>query len=151
MNERGAGVASVLVVVILGVMLAMITAAGMTVWLLGTERLFVLALILVCGLVVVGVILAAGVVVRQYRRNDAPPVIERHFHHDGTRTIEKVIDSRPIAALPQWQTPQLPAYGAFPELLRAAYQAGALPTRDAVDAEVREAGEEWGGEIRRSP
>lgn len=149
MNEqRGA---NVLALVFGALTLALVLAAGMAIWLMGAERLYTLALVLVVGLVLAGLIVAAAVLVRQWRRSDANPVIERHYHHDGTRTIEKVVDYRPaIAPLPAAPLPA--ALGVFPELLRAAYQAGALPGRsETVDAvSVREVTPgEWGGEIRR--
>lgn len=130
----------------LGLALAVTAAAVVGIWLLGADRLFVLALILVGGLALAGVLAAAALLVRQYRRSDANPVVEHHYHHDGTRTVERVIDGRP-AALPQ--LPQLPApgYGMFPELLRAAYQAGrSSGGGEAVDAVVRDVG--WDGEMR---
>ena len=67
-----------------------------------------------------------------------------------------MIDSRPAAAglAPQVKLLQLPAApqgGAFPELLRAAYQAGTLrgaPQEPPIDAELRELGPaDWGDDL----
>lgn len=132
--------------------LALITAAVLTVYLLGADRLFILAVILVGGLVVAGSIAASALAIRAYRKNDSPPVIEKHIYHEGRQIIrERVIEGRQVTA-PEVKLLQLPAQahgGAFPELLRAAYQAGTLrvaPPAAPVDAELRELDPlDWGG------
>lgn len=128
--------------------LALVAAAGLGVFLIGGDRLFILGLVFVGGLVVAGGLAGLALVIRAYRKNDAAPVIEKHIYHEGRQVIhERVIDNRPAAGLaPQVRLLQLPAApqgGAFPELLRAAYQAGTLrgaPQEAPIDAELRELG-----------
>jgi hypothetical protein len=134
--------------------LALIAGALLAVWLIGSERLFILAVILIGGLVVAGIIAASAFAIRAYRKTDNPPVIEKHVYHEGRQIIrERVIDGRQALA-PEVKLLQLPAQaqgGAFPELLRAAYQAGTLrgaPQEAPIDAELRELGPaDWGGDL----
>jgi hypothetical protein len=110
--------------------------------------------ILVGGLVVAGIIAASAFAIRAYRKTDNPPVIEKHVYHEGRQIIrERVIDGRQALA-PEVKLLQLPAQaqgGAFPELLRAAYQAGTLrgaPPEPPIDAELRELGPaDWGDDL----
>ena len=146
---------SIWTLVLAGLVLALVVGVGLAVWLLGADRLFVLALVFVGGLVLVGVMVAAAFIVRQWRRSDANPLVEHHYH-DGTRTVERVervIDGRP-QPLPQLPAPAQPPLGVFPELLRASYQAGYLgrgPEGETVDASVRDVTDsgEWSGPIRQ--
>lgn len=136
--------------VLVGLVLAVVVGAGLSVWLIGAERLMTLALILVGGLVLAVVVGASALPIRAYRRRDMTG--ETHYVHDGTKTIirERVIDSRP-APFPALPAPAQTPFGVFPELLRASYQAGRLaaPRADVVDADVRELppGDGWAGEI----
>lgn len=131
---------------------ALVAAALLAVYLIGGDRLFILAAALVGGLVVAGILGGLALVIRAYRKNDNPPVIERHTYHEGRQIIRetRVIDGRAVAS-PEVKLLQLPAQaqgGAFPELLRAAYQAGTLraaPEEAPIDAELRELGPaDWG-------
>jgi len=131
---------------------ALVAAALLAVYLIGGDRLYVLAAVLVGGLVLAGVLAGLALVIRAYRKNDAPPVIEKHIYHEGRQIIRetRVIDGRQALA-PEVKLLQLPAQapgGAFPELLRAAYQAGTLraaPEEAPIDAELRDLGPaDWG-------
>lgn len=125
---------------------ALVAAALLAVWLIGADRLFILALVFVGGLVVAGGLAGLALVIRAWRKNDAAPVIEKHIYHEGRQIIrERVIDHRPAAApdVRLLQLPAAPQGGAFPELLRAAFQAGTLrgaPQETPIDAELRELG-----------
>lgn len=127
--------------------LALVVALGLAVWLLGSERLMTLGLIFVTGLTLALVFAAASLPIRAFRRRDQTG--ETHYVHDGTKTIvreTRILDGRQVTA-PEVKLLQLPAQaqgGAFPELLRAAYQAGTLGNpaqRQAeapIDAELHE-------------
>jgi hypothetical protein len=126
--------------------LALIAAALLAVYLIGGDRLYILAAILVGGLVIAGFLGGLALVIRAYRKNDNPPVIERHTYHEGRQIIRetRVIDGRSIEAPKIYQLPAQPSGGAFPELLRAAFQAGTLTDGRAnyqtaqADRELRE-------------
>ena len=129
--------------------LAATAAALLAVWFIGPDHLYLLAVILISGLVVAGILAGAALVIRAYRKNDAPPVIEKRVYHEGVKTVvrERVIDNRPAPL--QLPAPQQP-FGVFPELLRASYRAGVLAQPGEVaDAEVRELGasDDWQGDI----
>lgn len=137
--------------------LALAVAAALGVYLIGGDRLFLLAAVFVGGLVSAGVIAASALLIRAWRKNDSPPVVEKHVYHEGRQIIrERVLDGRQPMA-PEVRLLQLPAQasamGVFPELLRAAYQAGALqpPTarsEQPMDAELREPGpDDWSGDM----
>jgi hypothetical protein len=108
-------------------------------------------------LVLAVLVAAASLPIRTWRKNDSPPVVEKHVYHEGRQiTRERVLDGRqPIA--PEVKLLQLPAQvsstGVFPELLRAAYQTGALQppapqSEQPPGAELRELGpDDWGGDI----
>ena len=127
--------------------LALVVALGLSVWLLGSERLMTLGLIFVTGLTLALVFAAASLPIRAFRRRDQTG--ETHYVHDGTKTIvreTRILDGRQVTA-PEVKLLQLPAQvqgGAFPELLRAAYQAGTLGNpaqrqeEAPIDAELRE-------------
>jgi len=126
---------------------ALVGAALLAVWLIGAETLRTLALILISGLVLAAVVAAAALPIRAWKSKDNTG--EKHFYHDGTKTVvrERVIDARP--ALPALPAPQQPTWGVFPELLRASYRAGLLAQPgDVVNAEVRELpADGWDGDI----
>jgi hypothetical protein len=144
--------------------LALVVAAGLAVWLLGSDRLMTLALIFVIGLTLAVVFAASSLPIRAFRRRDMTG--ETHHFHDGTKTVVRevrILDGRQVTA-PEVKLLQLPAQpqgGAFPELLRAAYAAGALtdrgqaasyaaPVAGADLAEVDLTGGDsdgWGGDI----
>jgi len=122
--------------------LALVGGALLAVWLL-RDVLVILAAVFVGGLVLIGIIAAAALPIRAWRKNDAAP-IERQV----VREV-RVIERQPAAAV-QLPAPAQPAYGVFPELLRASYRAGLLAQPgDVVDAQVRQlpAGDGWDGDI----
>lgn len=151
----------VLVTILAALALALVGGVVYAIWLIGREVVATLAGVLVGGIAAALVLAAVSLPIRAYRKNDAPPVIERHYR-DGTRTVEKVhtIDGR-APAQTDVKLLQLPAAGtgaAFPELLRASYRAGLLaaPNGDQVTsaapaAELREldpattTADDWGG------
>ncbi len=107
--------------------LALVVALGLAVWLLGGDRLMTLALILVSALALAGVLAAAALPIRAWKRRD--PTGETHHYHDGTRTVVKetrVLDGRVAEAPRFYPLPPQPAGTCFPELMRAAYRAGML-------------------------
>jgi hypothetical protein len=137
--------------------LALAVAAVLGVYLIGGDRLFILAAVFIGGLVLAGLIAASALPIRAWRKNDSPPVVEKHVYHEGRQIIrERVIDGRQPTA-PEVRLLQLPAQasamGVFPELLRAAYQAGALqpPAARAEQPMAAEPGEPdpdaWSGDI----
>lgn len=123
-------------------------------WQLG-QALQVLAGVLIGALSSALIIAATALPIRAWKKNDAPPVIEKHTIHEGRQIIrERVLDGRApsttdVKLLP---LPAAPQAGVYPELLRAAYQAGQLgpainlpspnlPIPDPADPD------EWGGDI----
>lgn len=145
---------------LLAVLVAVLGALGLAMWLIGAETLRALAFIFV-GAVALAVILAAAALpIRAARKKD--PTGETRYV-DGTRTVikERVLDGRAVTApdVRVLQLPQQPAGGAWPELLRASYQAGLLGTPSARDPRAAGQGDsipdfdftggrdEWGGEI----
>jgi hypothetical protein len=110
--------------------LALIVATALAVFLIGGDRLYVLAAVLVGGAVGMGLLFGLAVVIRAYRKNDSPPVIEKHTYHEGRQIIRetKVIDGRQINSpeIKLLQLPAAPQAGVFPEMLRAAFQSGLL-------------------------
>jgi hypothetical protein len=132
---------------ILGLALAMTFGFGL--WLIGGPTLRIVALIVgACGGVAL-LAVGAALVIRAWRKNDNPPaVIERHY------TLERhTLDGRQIEAPKLYQLSAPPSGGAFPDLLRAAYQAGALrPQEPPVDGQARELSpDEWDGHIGGLP
>jgi len=116
-------------VFLLAVAVALIVTLGLAVWLIGAETLRTVALILFSALAL-GLILAASAFpIRAWKRKDMTG--ETHHYHDGTKTVvqeTRILDGRQMTApeVKLFQLPTQPMGGAFPELLRAAYQAGAL-------------------------
>ena len=112
---------------LLAAAVAMLAALGVFLFLVGAETLRLVALV-IGGAVALAVILGASALpIRAYRRKDMTG--ETHHYHEGTKTIVKetrVLDGRAIEAPKIYQLPAQPQGGAFPELLRAAFQAGAL-------------------------
>lgn len=161
-DHRGNPLLTVGLLLAAGFCLAMIYAM----WQIGSATLRTMGLIFVGGITLALVIGAAAIPIRAWRRNDSPPVIERHFT-DGTRTIikERVLDGRPPTQtdIKLLQLPAQPQAGAYPDLLRAAFAAGAtqLPARraspsapppdyseDAIDELDLDEGAGWAGDIR---
>ena len=121
--------------------LALVGGALLTVWLV-RDALVVLVAVLVGGLTLAGIIAAAALPIRAWRKNDAAPIEKQVIRE------VRVIDSRPAAV--QLPAPAAQPYGVFPELLRASYRAGLLAQPgDVVNAEVRQlaAGDGWDGDI----
>jgi len=139
---------------------AFLLALALCVWLIGADRLFILALIFVCALGLAAILAASALPLRAWRKRDLTG--EAHHYHDGTRTIEKVhtIDGRAVTS-PEVKLLQLPAQpqgGAWPELLRAAYTAGALGSgqqpgatvvrgQDLAEYDLTGDGDGWAGDI----
>jgi hypothetical protein len=124
--------------------LALVGGALLTVWLV-RDALVILAAVMVGGLVLIGMIAAAALPIRAWRKNDAAPIEKQVIRE--VRVIER--PQLPAAAV-QLPAPAQPAYGVFPELLRASYRAGLLAQPgDVVNAEVRQlpAGDGWDGDI----
>lgn len=144
---------AIFVVLSLGVIVALAVGAVAAINAIGGERLYTLALVLVGAMGTAMVMGSLALVVFAWRRNQQP---EREIRHIIRET--KLIDGRPQAA-PQVQllpAPQQHPLGVFPELLRAAYQAGAnerlssppgrqgMPLGDElIDGDVTT----WGGSI----
>lgn len=131
-NNRGSGVGAQLLIALA---LALVAGALLAVWLIGSDTLRTMGLILISGLTLALLIGASALPIRMWRRKD---FTGDHYHTDGTKTIVKetrIIDGRQVTAseVKLLQLPAQPQSGAFPELLRAAYAAGAttLPTRSA--------------------
>lgn len=131
--------------------LALVAAAGLAVWLIGAARLALLATVLVVGVVAIGLIVASAFPIRAWKRRDITG--EKHYFHDGTRTVvreTKILDGRQPATGAEVKLLQLPAQaqgGMFPELLRAAYQAGVLAPSAALRSSAQDA-EVVEGELR---
>lgn len=107
--------------------LALIAGAVASALLLGAERLMTLFVVFVAGILVIGVICAAALVVRAWKKDDSPPVVEKHVYHEGRQQIvrERVLDGRTQAA-PEVRLLQAPGQGQFvtADMLRAAFLAG---------------------------
>jgi len=114
---------------LLAIAVAMLAAGGVFFYLVGSETLRTVALIISIGITGALILGASALPIRAYRRKD--PTNETHYVHDGTKTVVKetrVIDGRSITS-PEVKLLQLPAQhqgAAFPELLRAAFAAGQL-------------------------
>ena len=143
--------------------LALVVALALAVWLIGASTLQTIALILGAGAAVAAILAASSLPLRAYRKRDQTG--ETHYVHDGTRTVVKetrILDGRQVTApeVKLLQLPQQPNGGAFPELLRAAYQAGTLrlpaqreEATEGADQDLQELDltgdlDGWGGEIR---
>ena len=131
---------------VIALAVALVVALGMAGVMIGAQTLRVLAVVLVSGLVVVGLLCGAALVVRAYRKNDAKP-IERQVIRE-VRIIDRA------GPAPQLPTLHPEPFGVFPELLRASYRAGLLSGQDGrgdvVEAEVHQLhadGRSWGGDI----
>jgi hypothetical protein len=125
----------VLTVISTALALALVGGVVYAVHLIGVQTIRTLAAILIVGIAAALVTAATSLPIRAYRKNDAPPIVERHFH-DGTtaKIIERhTIDGRTVEGPKLYQLPQAPSGGAFPELLRAAYAAGRLSDGRTVD------------------
>jgi len=108
---------------------AFLAAALLAVYMIGAETLRNVAYIL-AGAVALALILASSALpIRAAKKRDVTGEAN-HYYHDGTRTVEKIhtIDGRAVTSpeVKLLQLPQQPAGGAWPELLRASYQAGLL-------------------------
>ncbi|HEY64249.1 MAG TPA: hypothetical protein G4O02_06720 [Caldilineae bacterium] len=131
--------------------LAMVAGVIYTIHLVGAEVMATLLMVLAGALGTALVLAALALPIRAWRKNDNA-VIERHYH-DGTRTIVKEIRDGRVVEPKLYQLPAPPQNaGAFPELLRAAYQAGMLQQQGPIEAGYREVEpvelDEWEGEIR---
>jgi hypothetical protein len=156
MNERRNSNAGAWATIALAVGGALVFA----IWQIGPGTLRNLAYILVVAVALALVIGAAAFPIRAYRHKDYTG--ETRIL-DGTRTVvkeTKILDGRAVTA-PEVKLLQLPAQpqgGAFPELLRAAYQSGVLanprqrpgaplpPGQDLDEIDLT-SGDDWGGPI----
>lgn len=158
-----------LLIITLALAGALLLALIFAMWQIGRDRIYTLLLILTSGVAITLLTIGAAVAIRMWRKNDSPPVIERHFT-DGTRTIVKevkVLDGRAPSQtdVKLLQLPAAPSAGAFPEILRAAFSAGATalpspsthrPDPGYIEAEIdeqdladlRDWGDGWEGDIR---
>ena len=114
---------------VLSIILALALIAGvlLAVWLIGSDTLRILGLILGIGLTLAAVIGASALPIRAWRRKDRTG--ETHYVHEGTKTVireTRILDGRAQEAPKIYQLPAAPQGGAFPELLRAAYAAGRI-------------------------
>jgi len=143
---------------------AFLLALALAIWLIGADRLFILALILVGSIGMAAVIASSALPIRAARKRD---MTGETRVLDGTRTVireTKVLDGRAVTSpeVKLLQLPQQPTGGAWPELLRASYQAGLLgngrtvPRQDLAEYDLtgsNDGGEwddssgEWGGSI----
>ena len=133
----------ILPVLLVNLALALVAGVIFTVWLIGAETMKVLAGMLVGGLLLIGLVAAAALPIRAWKKNDAKPIEKQVIRE------VRILDGRP-APVPQLPPPQQPPFGVFPELLRAAYQSGQLSARsgEAIDAAVRELpADGWDGDI----
>jgi amino acid transporter len=120
-----------------------IVAIALVIFRLEKDEVFVLALIVVSGFTLAGIIAALALVFRA-RRSPTPP-IEKHVIHTRERVLDGRYPSRPqIVPLPGAGN-ALPA-GLYPHLLRGAYQAGQRDGAD-VDAGQDEMTVAWQGQI----
>lgn len=118
--------------------LALIAGALLAVWLIGSDTLRTLGLILIIGLTLAAVIGASALPIRAWRRKDHTG--ETHYVHEGTKTIvreTRILDGRAIEAPKIYQLPAAPQGGAFPELLRAAYAAGRIGPSSSLGQQPR--------------
>ena len=142
---------------------AFLLAVALAIWLIGADRLFILALILVGSIGMAAIIASSALPIRAARKRD---MTGETRVLDGTRTVireTKVLDGRAPAQtdVKLLQLPAQPQAAAWPELLRASYQAGLLgngqrsetiPARGLPDVDMT-GGEwdystgEWGGDI----
>ena len=129
---RGGGVGAQLLIALA---VALVAGIMLAVWLIGSEALKTMGLILVVAIAIALVIGASALPIRAWKRKDN--IGETHYV-DGTKTIIKevrVLDGRAPAQadIKLLQLPAQPQAGAYPDLLRAAYRAGAatLPARSA--------------------
>lgn len=130
-EHRGGGVGAQLLIALA---LALVAGALLGVYLIGSETLRTMGLILVVAIALALVIGASALPIRMWRRKDQTG--ETHYVHDGTKTIVKevrVLDGRVAEGPKLYQLPAQPQGAAFPDLLRAAYAAGAtaLPARSS--------------------
>lgn len=168
MSTQNPGSGGVGAQIMLALGLALGAALLLAVYLIGSETLRTLGLILVVAIALAVVIGASALPIRAWRRKD---FTGDHFHTDGTRTVIKetrVLDGRAPAQtdVKLLQLPAQPQGALYPELLRAAYQAGRIsPTSsfaqqqaggnydpgaaytEAALPDVGFAGDEWSGDI----
>ena len=145
------------IVIALSIALAGTLAFGL--WLIGAATLKTIALILSVAGSLALLIGASALPIRAWRRRDDAPVVE-HYYHDGTRTVERhTLDGRSVEAPRLLQLPAPAQSAGFPELLQAAYRAGAakagepqrqdLPLTLWPAQELRDVDPSgWSGEIR---
>lgn len=121
-------------------------------WWMGRDHVRLLALLLIAGLLMIGLVGMSALPIRAYRKKDATGETH-HYVHDGTKTIvrERVLDGRAQGDVRLLQLPQTGSQAVFPEMLSAAYRSGMLARQS--QATVRNAGDDDGevvdGEVLR--
>ncbi len=166
-ENRGGGSAALQVGLLLAAAFGLALIFAM--WQIGASALRDMGLILVSGITLALVIGASALPIRAWRRRD---FTGDHFHTDGTRVIKetRIIDGRAPAQtdVKLLQLPAQPQGAMYPELLRAAYQAGRIspassalsqpqaggaydPRAAYTEADLPDVGfdggDEWGGDI----
>ncbi len=138
------------VIALLALVLALGVVAGAiyTISLVGAEVMTTLLMVLTGAMGTALVLAALALPIWAWRRTDNR-VIERHYHGETKTVVKEVHDGR-VVEPKLYQLPAPPQdAGLFPELLRAAYQAGMLRQQRGPGAEeVRPAELDWDGEIR---
>ena len=101
-------------------LIVLIAVAGVAIWMIGSDTMRSMGWLLLVGLLLIGLIGASSLPIRAWRGPETRP--EKHIIRET-----KVIDNRAQAALPAPQIVALSpsAGGVFPDMLRAAFQAGA--------------------------
>jgi hypothetical protein len=150
MSDGDRTLGRLLTILALGVIGGLLAFGGVGAYVLGAERVMTLALVLTGAGSTAIVLVAVGFVVRAWRRTDNPPVIERYYHtRDGTRTVERHFEGRELVP-PEVKLLQLPnpnEAATYPELLRAAYGAGARRAYEGQDAARGGDLDGWAGDI----
>ena len=101
-------------------LIVLIAVAGVAIWMIGSETLTKMGWVLLIGVLLIGITLASSLPIRAWRGPQTRP--EKHVIRET-----RVIDNRAPAAPPAPQIVALSpsAGGVFPDILRAAFQAGA--------------------------
>ena len=111
-------------------------------WQIGAGALRDLGLILVIGITLALVIGASALPIRAWRRRD---FTGDHYHTDGTKTVireTRILDGRQLTQpeIKLLQMPAQPQGALYPELLRAAYQAGRISPQSSTLTQAQAGG-----------
>ncbi|MCX7707796.1 MAG: hypothetical protein N2204_07295 [Anaerolineae bacterium] len=132
-----------LAALLLGLLLAVIGGLIYALWLMGAEMVRLLAVLLLVGGLLIGLVWAAQFPIRAWRSNVQP---ERHIYHEKVREIHHAPDLRATPGTPA--LPPRPAEPVYPELMRAAFLAGLLDGRSTVTQTWEEADDGRGDDER---